>query len=65
MMKTVNDIDNKIGDLLQQGAELSQYLEWLNRFPTTISKLEAEEVLDDMDMIDKEIDRLETLKTTL
>ena len=65
MMKTVNDIDNKIGDLLQQGAELSQYLEWLNRFPTTISKLEAEEVLDDMDKIDKEIDRLETLKTTI
>lgn len=65
MMKTLNDIDNKIGDLLQQGAELSQYLEWLNRFPTTISKLEAEEVLNDMDIIDKEIDRLETLKATI
>ena len=58
MMKTLNEVNERIGDLMQDGSELSQYLDWLLRFGNdTESAIEANETIKQMDAIEKEYDK--------
>ena len=66
MMKTINEVNEKIGDLMQDGAELSQYLDWLFRFgKDTEAAIEANEKIKQMDAIEKEIEHLRSIRDFL
>lgn len=66
MMKTINEVNEKIGDLMQDGAELSQYLDWLFRFgKDTEAAIEANETIKQMDAIEKEIEHLRSIRDFL
>lgn len=66
MMKTIDEVNEKIGDLMQDGAELSQYLDWLFRFgKDTEAAIEANETIKQMDAIEKEIEHLRSIRDFL
>lgn len=66
MMKTIDEVNEKIGDLMQDGAELSQYLDWLFRFgKDTETAIEANETIKQMDAIEKEIEHLRSIRDFL